>query len=37
MANTTDDEGDDPFVSPNDSELEAEAIDKLDSDDETRL
>ena len=35
MANTTDDEREDPFISINDSKTDMEAINKLDSDDET--
>ena len=34
MANTTDDEREDPFVSLSDSGVEQEAINELDSDDE---
>ena len=34
MANTIDDEGEDPFVSLSDSDVEQEAINELDSDDE---
>ena len=34
MANTIDDEREDPFVSLSDSDVEQEAINKLDSDDE---
>ena len=34
MANTIDDEREDPFVSLNDSDVEQEAINELDSDDE---
>ena len=34
MADTIDDEREDPFVSPSDSDVEEEAINELDSDDE---
>ena len=35
MANTIDVEKEDPFMSPNDSDVEQETINEMDSDDET--